>query len=79
MYNRNYIIKNSEPGEKIKLSGIYNVYKSNQVKQITTDAFIGKYHNKIIPTEAGIAVTEYLKEYFPEITKANFTALAPID
>jgi len=79
LYNRQYIIKNSETGTKTILKGIYCNYKSDKIKKSSEIDYIGKYHNKIVPTEAGIAVIKYLKDYFSEITQADFTATVELN
>ena len=69
---REYVEKGDKPGEErtyqtITLTGDKLVTESH-----TT--FVGQERGKLMPTDTGIVVNDYLKENFPEIMDYNFTA-----
>ena len=70
--NREYVEKSNVDGQERK----YNVLtlskgkiKDNVKKEIT-----GADKNKLIPTDIGIVVNDFLVEYFPSVINYNFTA-----
>ena len=70
--NREYVEKSNIEGEERK----YNVLtltkgaiKDTEKKEIT-----GADKNKLIPTDIGIVVNDFLVEYFPTVINYNFTA-----
>ena len=70
--NREYVEKSNVDGQERK----YNVLtlskgkiKDNDKKEIT-----GADKNKLIPTDIGIVVNDFLVEYFPSVINYNFTA-----
>ncbi|MDH6354041.1 DNA topoisomerase-1 [Dysgonomonas sp. PH5-45] len=70
--NREYVIKNSLEGTE----RAYNVLQLKR-KQITdsekTEVY-GADKNKLMPTDIGMVVNDFLIEFFPDIMNYNFTA-----
>jgi DNA topoisomerase-1 len=70
---RNYVeIKNIE-GSK-KESKYYELNKKYEMKDYVKEIFVGKEQKKIIPTEIGINVNNFMIEHFNSIIDINFTA-----
>lgn len=71
--NREYI----EKGEREGARRDYTVLHSDAAGLITTDThseLTGAEKGKLIPTDIGVVVNEFLTKYFPEILDYNFTA-----
>lgn len=70
--NREYVEKNNREGEERS----YNVLtlKKGQIKDETKKETVGADKNKLIPTDIGTVVNDYLVESFPSIVDYNFTA-----
>ena len=70
--NRQYIEKGNIEGEERK----YNVLTlvDNNIKDTTKKEIAGADKNKLIPTDIGIVVNDFLVEYFASILDYNFTA-----
>ncbi|MCM1516529.1 MAG: type I DNA topoisomerase [Paraprevotella sp.] len=70
--DREYVRKGDKPGESVP----YTVITSNagtittEEKEIT----LGAERGKLLPTDTGIVVNDFLKDNFPEIMDYNFTA-----
>lgn len=69
---REYIVKGDKPADKIQL--IRLTLKDNKIKQskITESTNIEK--GKLIPTDIGVVVNDFLVSHFPDIINNNFTA-----
>jgi len=48
--------------------------KKYKIKELSKDIIIGKEHKKIIPTQLGITITEFLETNFTDIMKVDFTS-----
>lgn len=70
--NREYVIRGDKPGEERS----YNIitYKSGKIKDVTKTEIAGADRNKLMPTDIGIVVNDFLMEHFPGILDYNFTA-----
>ena len=69
---RDYIEKGEKPGEKrdyvqLELQG-------DQVKKTVLSENTGSEKGKLVPTDVGMIVNDFLTEYFPDILDYNFTA-----
>jgi DNA topoisomerase-1 len=70
--NREYVVRGDRPGEErafliISLKG----GKTNSVQKKETT---GADRNKLMPTDIGVVVNDFLMEYFPGVMDYNFTA-----
>lgn len=72
--NRGYVEKESREGKKRKYQ-VYILAKENIEKEIKTQ-ITGAEKKKLFPTDIGLVVTDFLKEYFENIMDYNFTAQA---
>lgn len=70
--NREYVVKDSVEGTERQ----YNIIKLKADKISDTDKteVFGADKNKLIPTDIGTVVNDFLIEFFPEILNYNFTA-----
>lgn len=70
--DREYVQKGDKPGEVMPytLLSLKNGEITISEKEIT----IGAERGKLLPTDTGIVVNDFLKESFPEIMDYNFTA-----
>lgn len=69
---REYVVKGDRPGEERK----YDVIKlsKGKVSESQKTEMAGSDKGKLLPTDTGIVVNDYLTEYFPQIMDYNFTA-----
>jgi len=71
---KNYIIKQNIEGiEKDVLTGTYN-FKKDKITHKENKIMYGEEKGKLIPTELGFIVTDYLNENFSKIMDYEFTA-----
>ena len=70
--NRGYVEKSSIEG----VERIYNVLKLKKgtIKDADKKEITGADKNKLIPTDIGIVVNDFLVEFFPTVINYNFTA-----
>ncbi|MBQ4276609.1 MAG: type I DNA topoisomerase [Bacteroidaceae bacterium] len=69
---RDYVEKGNKAGEK----RTYKILKltKGKVKESTKTEMVGVEKSKLIPTDIGMVVNDFLMQYFPEIMDYNFTA-----
>lgn len=70
--NREYVEKGNVEGEE----RVYNIItlKKGVIKDTDKKEIAGADKNKLIPTDIGMVVNDFLVEYFPSIVDYNFTA-----
>ena len=69
---RDYVHKGDKKGEE--RSYTIDILKGKQITQQTRSEIAGRDKGKLIPTDIGIVVNEFLMQYFPGIMDYNFTA-----
>lgn len=69
---REYVVKGEKPGEE-RLYGVL-ILKDKQITDTTRTEITGSEKSKLLPTDTGIVVNDFLIEYFPNILNYNFTA-----
>lgn len=69
---REYVVKGEKPGEERRY-GVLNL-KDKQITDTTRTEITGAEKSKLLPTDIGIVVNDFLIEYFPNILNYNFTA-----
>ena len=69
---REYVAKGDKPGEEKELLTLS--LKGNDINPQYKTITIGAERGKLIPTDVGIVVNDFLLQYFPEIMDYNFTA-----
>ncbi|MEG2067327.1 MAG: type I DNA topoisomerase [Tannerellaceae bacterium] len=70
--NREYVIKGDKDGAERKYK-IVSLIDGEINTQERTETF-GADRNKLMPTDIGIVVNDFLMEYFPSVLDYNFTA-----
>ncbi len=70
--NREYVMKGEKAGEKREYSVL--TLKNGAVKASKKSENTGADKGKLIPTDMGVIVNDFLHEYFPSIMDYNFTA-----
>ena len=69
---REYVHKGDKKGEERQFESI--VLKGKQVSEKTRSEITGGDKGKLMPTDIGIVVNDFLLQYFPSIMDYNFTA-----
>ena len=69
---REYVEKGDRAGEK--RSFITLELSKGKIKESTGTAAVGSDKGKLVPTDTGIVVNDFLIEYFPNVLDYNFTA-----
>lgn len=69
---REYVERGDKPGEK--RSFVSFTLRDGQISKHTLTETVGSEKGKIIPTDIGMVVNEFLTGYFPNILDYNFTA-----
>ena len=70
--NREYVVK----GDKEGTERTYNIVTLAQhtIKEVQKTEIVGADRNKLMPTDIGTVVNDFLMEYFPGVMDYNFTA-----
>lgn len=70
--NREYVEKTNVEGEE----RVYNILtlKKGTIKDTDKKEIAGADKNKLVPTDIGMVVNDFLVEYFPSVIDYNFTA-----
>jgi DNA topoisomerase-1 len=69
---REYVEKGDKPGEEREYQTL--TLKGDKLTQTSHTTIVGQERGKLLPTDTGIVVNDYLIENFPEIMDYNFTA-----
>ncbi|NRD19493.1 type I DNA topoisomerase [Winogradskyella eckloniae] len=70
--NRNYIEKGTHEGDERKYKQL--VFENQKIKDNTLSEQTGSNKGKLVPTDIGMIVTEFLVKHFESILDYNFTA-----
>ncbi len=70
--NREYIVKGDRPGEERQYQVM--TLKDGKISVDTRTETVGSDKGKLIPTDIGTVVNQFLTEYFPNVLDYNFTA-----
>ena len=70
--NREYVMKGDKPGENQPYAII--TLKGNKITETEKTITMGSERGKLIPTDTGIVVNDFLLQHFPQIMDYNFTA-----
>ena len=73
---REYVVKGNKTGEKVKFKVYSLKFKGGEgkLKESTKTETVGQEKAKLIPTDIGVVVNDFLMQFFPEIMDYNFTA-----
>ena len=69
---REYVVKGDKPAEKIQLLRL--TLKDNKIKSSKVSETLSVEKGKLLPTDIGIVVNDFLVSHFPNIINNNFTA-----
>ncbi|MBR6141447.1 MAG: type I DNA topoisomerase [Bacteroidaceae bacterium] len=69
---REYVEKGDKPGEERTYQTI--TLKGDELVAESHTTIVGQERGKLLPTDTGIVVNDFLKDNFPEIMDYNFTA-----
>ncbi len=69
---REYVMKGDRPGEKH--SFVTLSVSGGKITRRTETAMVGADKGKLIPTDIGVVVNDFLTDYFPNVLDFNFTA-----
>ena len=69
---REYVQKGDKKGEEREYT--IDTLKGNNIKASKKTEMVGSEKGKLLPTDIGIVVNDFLMEYFPSIMDYNFTA-----
>ncbi len=70
--NRDYVVKGNKEGVEHNLTTL--TLSKGKITSKTKKETIGADKGKLMPTDTGLVVNDYLMEYFPSILDYNFTA-----
>ena len=69
---RDYVVKGESKGVKRSFEQI--TLKGNKITTKSKNELVGNEKGKLIPTDVGMVVNDFLTQYFPQILDYNFTA-----
>ena len=69
---RDYVVKGESKGTKRSFEQI--TLKGNKITTKTKSELVGNEKGKLIPTDVGMVVNDFLTKFFPQILDYNFTA-----
>ncbi len=72
---REYVQRGETPGEKVDYTVLTLDPATGKIAETTESETTGGDKGKLIPTDTGTIVNDFLAEYFPDILDYNFTAL----
>lgn len=70
--NREYVVKGDAEGTPRNYDQL--TLQSDTISETTQSENVGSNRGKLVPTDIGLVVNDFLMEYFPEIMDYNFTA-----
>lgn len=70
--NREYVVKGDAEGTLRSYDQL--TLQSDTISETTQSENVGSNRGKLVPTDIGLVVNDFLMEYFPEIMDYNFTA-----
>ncbi len=70
--DREYVLKGDKPGEQRKYAVV--TLKGGKISKSEKSITVGAERGKLLPTDTGIVVNDFLMDSFPEIMDYNFTA-----
>jgi DNA topoisomerase-1 len=70
--NRGYVIKGNKDGEERDFTTL--ILKNGKITSKTKKEMVGADKAKLMPTDTGLVVNDFLTEQFPEVMNYSFTA-----
>ena len=71
---RDYVVKSDHPAEKRNITRLHLDAKTRKISCKTSEETYCNDKGKLIPTDIGVVVNDFLTQHFPEIMSYNFTA-----
>ncbi len=71
---REYVAKSDRPAEKRSITRLHIDARTGRLTSQTHEETYCNDKGKLIPTDIGVVVNDFLSEHFPEIMSYNFTA-----
>ena len=71
---REYVTKSDRPAEKRDITRLHLDVNSGKISSKTSEETYSNDKGKLIPTDIGVVVNDFLTQHFPEIMSYNFTA-----
>ncbi len=71
---RDYVAKSDRPAEKRDITRLHLDVKTGKISSKTSEETYCNDKGKLIPTDIGVVVNDFLTQHFPEIMSYNFTA-----
>ena len=70
--NREYVVKGDKEG--VERTYTISSLSKGKIKETEKTEMVGADRNKLMPTDIGTVVNDFLMEYFPDVLDYNFTA-----
>ena len=70
--NREYVVRGDKQGFERQFNTL--TLKNNRITDANNTEVVGADHNKLIPTDIGVVVNDFLIDFFPDILDYQFTA-----
>ena len=70
--NREYVVRGDKPGEERKFRVL--TLSEGRITEVVRTETVGADRNKLLPTDVGTVVNDFLTESFPEVIDYHFTA-----
>ena len=71
---REYVTKSDRPAEKRDITRLHLDVSTGKISSKTSEETYSNDKGKLIPTDIGVVVNDFLTQHFPEIMSYNFTA-----
>ena len=71
---KNYVVKTDTEGKKYETLDFNWECETDELVQVKNSVVLGKEKNRLVPTETGKVITEYLIENFPDIMEYKYTS-----
>ena len=71
---REYVAKSDRPAEKRDITRLHLDVNTGKISSKTSEETYCNDKGKLIPTDIGVVVNDFLTQHFPEIMSYNFTA-----
>lgn len=72
---REYVARGETPGEKVEFMVLTLDPTTGAIVSLPDTESLGGNRGRLVPTDIGVVVNDFLAEYFPDIMDYNFTAL----
>ena len=74
LYEKQYVIKQNTQGKTMKCTDLKWEPKTKVVSTDTRDCAINAENNRLVPSDVGLQINDFLENYFHDLIDSNFTA-----